>query len=391
MSEKILYTKPSITPLEAEYATDAAINGWGPQCYDYIIRFEKMFCELLDVGHAIATSSCTGAMHLGLAALGVGPGNEVILADTNWIATAAPIVHLGATPVLVDIDQASWCIDPSAAERAITPRTKAIVVTHLYGNLADMDALLEIGERHGIPIIEDSAEAIGSVWHGGRRAGSMGRFGTFSFHGTKTITTGEGGMFVTNDQDLFERTLTLSNHGRARSQKKQFWPDVVGFKYKISNIQAAVGCAQMMRVDELVSRKREIFARYRDALSEIPGITLNPEPAGTVNGAWMPTAVMAPELGITRDDMTTAFAAANIDARVFFHPLSSLPMFSPRPENRRARDIAGRAINLPSYHDMTDEQIGRVAKVIVDLVKRSHNRMTASGTAHHSPALQMHR
>ena len=161
--------------------------------------------------YAIATSSCTGAIHMGMHALGIGPGDEVIMADTNWIATAAPVVHLGSTPVFVDILPDSWCMDPEQVEAAITPKTKAIVAVHLYGNLCDMDALLAIGERHGIPVIEDAAEAVGSVYHG-KRAGSMSRFGAFSFHGTKTITTGEGGMFVTNDPDLYEQVLTLSNH-----------------------------------------------------------------------------------------------------------------------------------------------------------------------------------
>ncbi|HCL64863.1 MAG TPA: glutamine--scyllo-inositol aminotransferase [Rhizobium sp.] len=390
MNERILYTKPSITSLEAEYAADAAANGWGQQCYDYIIRFEKMFREHLDVGFAIATSSCTGAMHMGLAALDVGRGDEVILADTNWIATAAPIVHLGATPVFVDIDPVGWCIDPEAAERAITPRTKAIIATHLYGNLADMGALLRLAKRHGVAIIEDSAEAIGSVWLGDRRAGSMGRFGTFSFHGTKTITTGEGGMFVTNDEALYEKVLTLSNHGRARAQKKQFWPDAVGFKYKMSNIQAALGCAQMMRIGELTDRKRQIFRRYRALLGDLPGVAVNPEPAGTINGAWMPTAVIDRELGITREDMTEAFASANIDARVFFHPLSSLPMFSPRPENVHAWDIPERAINLPSYHDMTDEQIARVAAVITHLVERRNRSLAEMIRVETLSAAQMH-
>ena len=218
MKPRIFYTKPSITDLEVSYAADAAENGWGDQCYAYINRFEALFKQHLGVSHAIATSSCTGALHMGIAALGIGPGDEVIMADTNWIATAAPIVHLGATPVFVDILPDSWCIDPEEAEAAITPRTKAIVAVHLYGNLCDMDRLLAIGEKYGIPIIEDAAEAIGSL-HDGRRAGSMGAFGAFSFHGTKTLTTGEGGMFVTNDADLYERVLTLSNHGRTRGRR----------------------------------------------------------------------------------------------------------------------------------------------------------------------------
>lgn len=364
---RIHYTKPSITDREIAYATDAATHGWGERCYEYIQRFEALFKQHLGIEYAIATSSCTGALHMGLAALGVGPGDEVILADTNWIATAAPITYLGAKPVFVDILPDSWCIDPDLAEAAITPRTKAIIAVHLYGNLCDMDRLLAIGAKHGIPVIEDAAEAIGSVYHG-RRAGTMGRFGAFSFHGTKTLTTGEGGMFVTNDATLFEQVLTLSNHGRARGQTKQFWPDQIGFKYKLSNIQAAIGCAQVERIDELIARKREIFAYYKEHLGHLPGLTMNPEPPGTQIGAWMPTAVFAPETGITREALQTAFAAADIDARVFFHPLSSLPMFTPQSENRIAWDIPTRAINLPSYHDMTNPDLEAVCNVTSSFV-----------------------
>ena len=262
MKARIHYTKPSITELEIRYATDAVTNGWGEKCYEYIYQFEEAFKPHLDVGYAIATSSCTGALHMGMAALEVGPGDEVILADTNWIAVASAIVYSGAKPVFVDILPDTWCIDPAQVERAITPRTKAIIAVHLYGNLCDMNELLAIGEKYGIPVIEDAAEAIGSIFHG-KRAGSIGKFGTFSFHGTKTLTTGEGGMFVTNDKKLYERVLVLSNHGRFQGQAKQFWPDMVGFKYKMSNVQAAIGCAQIERVDELILRKRSILSYYR--------------------------------------------------------------------------------------------------------------------------------
>jgi perosamine synthetase len=371
MKSRIHYTKPSITELEVRYAADAAANGWGDQCYAYINRFEELFKEHLGVNYAIATSSCTGALHMGMAALGISPGDEVIMADTNWIATASPIVHLGAKPVFVDILPDSWCIDPEKAEAAITPRTKAIVAVHLYGNLCDMDRLLAIGEKYGVPIIEDAAEAIGSVWHG-KRAGSMGKFGAFSFHGTKTLTTGEGGMFVSNDAELFERVLTLSNHGRARDQKKQFWPDEVGFKYKMSNLQAAIGCAQMERIEELIGRKREILAIYRERLCGLDGISMNPEPAGTVNGAWMPTVVFAPETGISREKLQGAFAAENADARVFFWPLSSLAMFESVTENIHALNIPARAINLPSYHDIKITEIDRVCDVLKKFASSYH-------------------
>lgn len=363
MINRILYTKPSITELEVRYATDAAANGWGDHCYDYINRFEAAFKDHLGVRYAIATSSCTGALHMGMAALGIGPGCEVIMADTNWIATASPIVNLGAKPVFVDILPDSWCIEPEKAEAAITPRTKAIVAVHLYGNLCDMDRLLAIGEKHGIPVIEDAAEAIGSIYHG-KRAGSMGKFGAFSFHGTKTLTTGEGGMFVTNDAALFEHVLTLSNHGRSRVQTKQFWPDMVGFKYKMSNIQAAIGCGQMDRIQELIGRKREIFAYYRERLCGLPGVSMNPEPEGTLNGAWMPTVVFAPETGVKREKLQAAFATANADARVFFWPLSSLPMFEAVSDNTYAWSIPDRAINLPSYHDMNIDDLNRINTVL---------------------------
>jgi perosamine synthetase len=370
VNPRICYTKPSITELEVAYATDAARNGWGDRCYEYITRFEDTFKAHLGVKYAIATSSGTGALHLGMAALGIGVGDEVILADTNWIATAAPIVHLGAKPVFVDILPDSWCLDPDLVEAAITPATKAIVAVHLYGNLCDMDRLLAIGEKYGIPVIEDSAEAIGSVYHG-KKAGSMGKFGAFSFHGTKTITTGEGGIFVTNDPDLYETVLTLSNHGRARGQTKQFWADIIGFKYKMSNIQAAIGCAQLERIDDLIDRKRDILKYYRQHLACLPGISMNPEPVGVVNGAWMPTVVFSLETGIAREYIQAAMRDRNIDARVFFHPLSSLPMFKNNRDNSHAWDIPSRALNLPSFYDMTERELSIVIDIIIDSLDRN--------------------
>lgn len=364
MTSRIFYTKPSITDLEIAYATDAAANGWGADCYLYINRFEELFKEHLGAKYAIATSSCTGALHMGMAALDIGSGDEVIMADTNWIATASSVVNLGATPVFVDILDDSWCIDPDKAEAAITPNTKAIVAVHLYGNLCAMDRLLAIGDKYGIPVIEDAAEAIGSQFRT-KRAGSMGAFGAFSFHGTKTLTTGEGGMFVTSDESLYERVLTLSNHGRARGQVKQFWPDEIGFKYKMSNIQAAIGCAQIERIEELIVRKREILSAYKEKLSRLSGVTMNPEHEGTVNGAWMPTVVFDSAMGITREALQSNFSRANVDARVVFWPLSGLPMFEAVPQNSRAIDIASRAINLPSYHDMREGDIERVVQVVV--------------------------
>jgi len=374
MKKTIYYTKPSILEKEVKYATDAARNGWGKQCYAYIHRFEDLFRKYLGVKYAIATSSCTGALHMGLAALGIGSDDEVIMADTNWIASAAPVTYLGAKPVFVDILPDTWCIDPSKIEAAITSRTKAIIAVHLYGNLCEMDELLEIGVKYGIPVVEDAAEAIGSIYHG-NRAGSIGKFGVFSFHGTKTITTGEGGIFVTDDLDLYNHVLTLSNHGRVQGQKKQFWPEMIGFKYKMSNIQAAIGCAQMERIDDIVRRKREVYFYYQNALCDLGCVTMNPEPEGVYIGAWMPTVVFAKETHITYKKLTKQFMSENIDARAFFYPLSSLPSFRQEKNswiNKWSWDIPNRAINLPSYYDIEKEDMSRVVDVLSYLLKQEN-------------------
>lgn len=367
---RIYYTKPSITKKEIDYATDAVTIGWGERCYEYITRFEALFKEHLGVKYAIATSSCTGALHMGLSALGIHLGDEVIMGDINWIATAAPITYLGAKPVLVDVLEDSWCLDPKKIEAAITKKTKAIIAVHLYGNVCNLDALFRIGQKYNIPVIEDAAEAIGSVYKG-KRAGSMGIFGVFSFHGTKTITTGEGGMFVTNNEDLYNKVLTLSNHGRSKNQIKQFWSDTVGFKYKISNVQAAIGCAQMERIDELINKKRQVFKWYEEKLTGIP-LKLNPEPEHCQNGYWMVTIVVNTNVIFDRDLLLKEFKENNIDGRVFFWPLSLImkddARFIKADENIISHGLYSRALNLPCYHDITEADVERVVACILKII-----------------------
>jgi perosamine synthetase len=389
MMPRIYYAKPSITELEVKYATDAARNGWGEHCYDYINKFESLFAAHIGIKNAIATSSCTGALHMGLAALDIKPKDEVILADINWIASAAPITYLGAKPVFIDILSDTWCMDPSKIEAAITSKTKAILAVHLYGNLCEMDEIMEIGKRHNIPVIEDAAEALGSIYKG-RRAGSIGDFGVFSFHGTKTITTGEGGMFITNNEELYEKVQTLNSHGRSAKNPKQFWCETIGYKYKMSNIQAAIGCAQMERIYKLIDRKREIFSYYYNSFKELDFIKMNPIPneepsccpelhyAGgdeivnkiTQYGYWMPTIVFDRSIKLNRKKLLEVFKQNNIDARVFFYPLSMMPMFKKVKENIISYDIYNRAINLPSYNDITSSEMERVAKVITDFLNK---------------------
>lgn len=363
--EKIHYTKPSITDLEVQYATDAAKNGWGEKCYDYIYKFENLFKEHLGIKYAMATSSCTGAMHMGLSALGITYGDEVILADINWIASAAPITYLGAKPVLVDILSDTWCLDPSKIEAAITPKTKAIIAVHLYGNLCNMDEIMNIAKKHNLYVIEDAAEAIGSIYKG-RKAGTIGDFGVFSFHGTKTITTGEGGMFVTNNETLYEKANILNSHGRNPKNPKQFWAEIIGFKYKISNIQAAIGCAQVERIDELINKKREIFFEYYKLISAFDGLLMNPIPKeeNTQYGYWMPTVVFEKRLNFDRNKLLSIFKENNIDGRVFFYPLSSLPMFDEKKDNQISYNIFERGVNLPSYHELKMVDIQTVLNII---------------------------
>lgn len=364
--KKILYAKPSITEKEISYVHDAIAHGWGETCYDWLDRFERNFAAYAGVEHAMATSSATGALHLGLAALGIGPGDEVILADTNWVASVAPVVHLGAIPKFVDILPDTWCIDTDAVKNAISPRTKAIIAVHLYGNLCDMDRLEEIATEYGISLIEDAAEAIGSGW-GNKVAGSRGIFGIFSFHGTKTVTTGEGGMLVSNNQKLMDKARMLNNHGRLSADRRQFWAHDVGYKFKMSNIQAALGCAQLERIEELISRRRKIFNFYLEALRDVAA--LNPLPrAGENYGYWMPTVVYKNKGQGLAMRTLEAFKKANIDGRAFFPPLSSQAGFS-RRNNQNSYDLPERAVNLPSYHDMANEDQERVIDIVIDIAK----------------------
>jgi perosamine synthetase len=361
--EKISIHKPSITEREIEYVNDAIRTGWGDKCYDYIKRFEKSFAAYQGSKYALATSSCTGAIHLGLAAMGVGPGDEVIVPDINWIASVVPVTYLGAKPVFIDVLEDTWCMDPSKIEAAITPRTKAIIAVHLYGNLAEMEPIMAIARQHRLQVLEDAAEGFGSLYKG-RKAGTWGDVGVYSFHGAKTMSTGEGGMLITDNDALMERIRILSDHGRDPKVNRVFWMAETGYKYKMSNLQAAMGCAQIERADELVEKKREIFGWYQELLGQVEGIRLNPELPHTRNSYWMPTAVFAPSLHVNNQDLMAYLKEQNIDSRPMFYPLSSLPMFEEVPENKVSYSLYHRALNLPSHHETTKAQVERVCSTI---------------------------
>jgi perosamine synthetase len=364
--EKIAINKPSITELEISYVNDAIRNGWGSKCYDYIYRFEKEFAHYLGSKFSLATSSCTGAIHLALMSLGVKAGDEVIAPDITWIASIEPILYIGAKPVLVDVLPDTWCIDPKKMEAAITDKTKAILVVHLYGNVVEMDEIMAIAKKHNLPVIEDAAEGLGSEYKG-MKAGSIGDIGVFSFHGTKTISTGEGGILVTNREEILQKAKILNDHGRDPKIGKTFWMAQYGYKYKMSNLQAAMGCAQIERADELIDKKRQIFNWYKEMLSGIP-CKLNPELSGTKNSYWLPTAIIDKSMNFNREDFFRYMKENNIDSRPFFYPISTLPMFENRPENTVACGIYERGINLPSYHDLQLEDVKYVCTVLKDFL-----------------------
>jgi perosamine synthetase len=371
--ERIPVAAPSITDREVDLVAEAARTAWRQNHYAFNARFERMLADYVGVAHAVSVPHCTAALHLALAALGVGPGDEVISPDVTWIASVAPIVYVGAEPVLVDVLADTWCIDPDAVEAAIGPRTKAIIGVDLYGSTCDWDRLQRIADRHGLALIEDAAEALGSVHHG-RRAGGFGRVSAFSFHGSKTVVTGEGGMLATDDAALFERVLFLRDHGR-KPGDRFFLNSEIGFKYRMSAVQAALGVGQMERIDELIARKRAIFGWYRDRLAEMNGITLNAEPPGTLNSYWMATAILDPSFGLDKFTVMAEFDKRNIDSRPFFSRLSTLPAFAEResskrfvtPDDKGAR-IADYGVNLPSGYNMSEELVDIVCAALREIV-----------------------
>jgi len=232
-----------------------------------------------------------------------------------------------------------------------------------------MNAVTAIAQRHGIPVVEDAAEALGSEYHG-KKAGSIGDLATFSFHGTKTMTTGEGGILVTNRADLAETITVLDNHGRDPKVPKMFWCEKVGFKYRMSNLQAALGCAQVERLDELVDKRRQIYAWYRESTAQLPDLSWNPEPEGTKNSYWMPTLILGDSYDLSRDEVIAGLKSSGADARPFFYPVSSFSMFDERIENPVSRHLGARGINLPCYFDMTREEVEYVARALENALAR---------------------
>jgi len=341
----ILTAGPSISAKETWYVLDAARSGWNDKWGDYIHGFEQAFAEYVGVKYALSTSSCTGALHLSLLALGIGPGDEVIVPDITWVATANAVVYVGATPIFADIEADSWCLDPASFESLITPRTKAVVPVHLYGHPARMDRIMEIARKHNLRVIEDAAPSIGAECLG-RKTGTFGDFASFSFQGAKLLVTGEGGMLVTDDEKLYRKAHAIWDQGR---RPGTFWIEQTGYKYKMANLQAALGLGQIERADELIEAKRRIFQWYVEGLGGVAGIRLNYEAEWARSIYWMSSIYLDSSAPISRDEMRTRLRARNVDTRPAFPAISQYPVWPlAQPPQPVACDVGNRTINLPS-------------------------------------------
>lgn len=351
---------PSITDHEIDTVMDAMKSGWyGEKKYWYVENFEAEFARYHNRKFALMTPNCTSAIHLILLSLGIGPGDEVVVPECTWIASATHVTHVGAKTVFADIDQDTWCMSAEALERVITSRTKAVIVVDLYGNMPDMDALRSVADRHGIALIEDAAGALGSVYRG-QKAGSFGVASVFSFHRTKTVTTGEGGMLLLDDYALYERCHFLRDHGR--SKEKHYYNAEVAYKYMPCNLLASLGYAQFQRVEELVEAKRHILNVFRSIFADIPDLFLNPEPPEGRNGAWCTALIIGSSHGIDKEQMIDSLEQMGFEGRPFFYPLSIMPAYGGDSPKKRenapiAYNFSQRGICLPAAFRTTDEQL----------------------------------
>lgn len=369
----ILTAGPSITDKEIEYGIDAIKNGWNLQHSDYIKKFEDKFGSYVGTRHAVATSSCTGAMHLAMVALGYGPGDEIIIPEITWIATAASVKYVGATPVFCDVDKDSWTMCPNSVEKLITKKTKAIIPVHLYGHPCEMDPIYEIAKKYNLRIIEDAAQSIGSEYKG-KKTGSLGDLAAFSFQGAKALVTGEGGMYVSNNDEITERFKFYWDQGRDKN--KVLFNLEIGYKYKMSNVQAAIGLAQIERVDEIIEKKIKIFNWYKDRLGAYEDVLkLNVQKEWAKNIYWMTSLILQDKANIERDIFIKKLKERMVDSRPIFYPLSHLPMFKEDLRNKNSYNIGFNGVSLPSGHERTEEEVDYICNHIKEIVgiKNSSN------------------
>jgi perosamine synthetase len=361
---RIPVASPDLSGNEEAYLSDAVRSSWISSTGPYVSRFEREFAAVCETASAISVANGTVALHLALVALGVGPGDEVIIPSLTYIATANAARYVGATPVFVDIDPDTWCMDPAAVEAAISERTKAIIAVHLYGHPADMDALNDIASRNGAAVVEDAAEAHFARYRN-RPTGGLGTVGTFSFYGNKIITSGEGGALTTDDAELEARIRLFRGQGMD-PQRRYFFP-VVGYNYRLTNLACAILCAQLERRESTVSRRSEIHQRYDELLEGIPGIGFQPVASWADPACWLYSITVDPAAyGRSRDELATLLDADGIETRPFFVPIHSLPPYSDggRPKLVHTDRISAIGMNLPTYNAISDADTEYVAERI---------------------------
>jgi len=363
--KRIPVAEPVLGGNELAYVTECIKTNWISSQGPFVKRFETDFAARIGAEHALAVSNGTVALHLALLAFGIGPGDEVIVPDLTFAASINAIIYTGATPVIVDVERSTWNLDPEATAAAITPRTKAIMPVHLYGQPANMDAIMALAKEHGLKVIEDAAEAAGSS-HNGRSCGAIGDAGTFSFFSNKLITTGEGGMVVFRDADAAERARRLRDHGM--DPAKRYWHLEVGYNYRLTNMQAALGCAQLEQMDGFLARKLAVARRYCEGLANVPNLTLPAKLPGYENSYWAFSIIPdMDKLGMSRDDFMAKLGKAGIDSRPLFYPLHEMQPYKAYAGNRAfaATDWLSRnGLSLPSATSLPDAEVDYICGVI---------------------------
>ena len=365
---QILTAGPSIGFRERAYTAEAVHLGWNHRSSEFIQRLESSFSKFVGASNSLATSSCTGALHLALAALHVGPGDEVLVPAITWVASAAAVRYVGADPVFVDVDPESWTLDPTKIEEKISPRTKAIIVVHLYGFVAHVQQIKELCESRGLFLVEDAAPAIGANFEG-VRAGTFGDFGCFSFQGAKLLVSGEGGMLVSNSPELFERAKKLQDHGR---RPGSFVIDELGYKYKMPNQTAALALGQLERIQPQIERKRLIAGWYRELLADCDGLNFQTEISGSESIHWMNSVAVALDSpGDYANELRALLAQRGIDSRPVFPNLASFDFWRQGPQEFPVSEfLSGNAVNLPSGVNLSLQDVERVAFAVKESIQR---------------------
>ncbi len=359
---------PSITDKEVRYVAKAARDGWDENHEKYVNLFEKRFARYVGRKYALASANGTAALHLAFLALGIQKGDEVIVPNMSWIASVEPLYYMGAKPLFVDIDPRTQCISPADIEKKITKRTKAVLVVDLYGGMPEMNAIARIARAHRLFVVEDAAEAVGAEYHG-KKAGSFGDVSCFSFHGSKMLVTGEGGMLLCDRKTLIEKARYYNDH--CKDPKKIYWNLEIGYKYKMTNFQAACGLAQLERIKELIEKKRRIFSWYRKRLAPIRGIALNSELPHTKSSFWVAAVAWDNQYKIRKEEMVRQLERFGIQARPFFYPLSFLPAINEKADTPITFDISSRGVNLPSGFKITEGEVEYVCAKFVEILRKS--------------------